>query len=149
MHFLRRGLLAPRPTPKLEDHPSSAVRCCLFNLFTPTLHIGGRSSIHNPRTRHALVTGTHIHGKPITPIIQITLKDGHSKLFQTSLLIYHSVIYCDASCHGNVHSYIISVSHVMTIHCTFNISAAHNRRSNFVEYTVALQHRKTLSFLIR
>jgi len=55
-------LLAPRPTPKLEDHPSSAVRGCLFNLFTATLHIGGRSSIRNPRTRHAVVTGTHIHG---------------------------------------------------------------------------------------
>jgi hypothetical protein len=32
-------LLAPRPTPKLEDHPLSAVRDCLFNVFTATLHI--------------------------------------------------------------------------------------------------------------
>ena len=55
-------MLAPRPTPKLDDHPSSAVRGCLFNLFTATLHIGGRSFIRNPRTRHAVVTGTHIHG---------------------------------------------------------------------------------------
>jgi hypothetical protein len=55
-------LLAPRPTPKLEDHPSLAVRGCLINLFTATLHIGGRSSIRNLRTRHAMVTGTHIHG---------------------------------------------------------------------------------------
>ena len=55
-------MLAPRPTPKLEDHPPSAVRGCLFNLFTATLHIGGRSSIRNPRTRHAVVTGTHFHG---------------------------------------------------------------------------------------
>jgi len=54
-------LLATRPTPKLEDHPSSDVRGCLFNLFTATLHIGGRSSIRIPRTRHAVVTGTHIH----------------------------------------------------------------------------------------
>jgi hypothetical protein len=60
--FYGEGLLAPRPTPKLEDHPSSAVRGCLFNLFTATLHIGGRSSIRNLRTRHAVVTGTHIHG---------------------------------------------------------------------------------------
>jgi hypothetical protein len=58
--FYGEGLLAPCPTPKLEDHPSSAVRGCLFNLFTATLHIGGRSSIRNPRTRHAVVTGTHI-----------------------------------------------------------------------------------------
>ena len=60
--FYGEGLLAPRPTLKLEDHPSSAVRGNLFNLFTATLHIGGRSSIRHLRTRHAMVTGTHIHG---------------------------------------------------------------------------------------
>jgi hypothetical protein len=37
----------------------SAVHDCLFNLFAATLHIGGRSSIRNLRTRHAVVTGTH------------------------------------------------------------------------------------------
>ena len=37
--FYREGLLAPRPTPKLEDHPSSAVRDCF------TLLIGGHSSM--------------------------------------------------------------------------------------------------------
>jgi len=40
-------LLAPRPTPELEDHPLSAVRDCLFNTFAATLHIGGRSSLRN------------------------------------------------------------------------------------------------------
>jgi hypothetical protein len=30
-------LLAPRPTPKLEDHLLSAVRDCLFNIFAATL----------------------------------------------------------------------------------------------------------------
>ena len=62
MFFYGEGLLAPRPTPKLVFHPSSTVRGCLFNLFTATLHIGGRSSIRNPRNRHAVVTGPHIHG---------------------------------------------------------------------------------------
>ena len=57
--FCREGLLAPRSTPKLEDHPSSAVRDFLFNLFAATILIGGRSSIRNLRTRHAVVTGTH------------------------------------------------------------------------------------------
>ena len=57
--FYRERLLAPRPTPKLEGHPSSAVHDCLFNLFAATLHIGGRSSIRNLRKRHAVVTGTH------------------------------------------------------------------------------------------
>jgi hypothetical protein len=61
--FDREAWLAPRPIPKLEDHPLSAVRDCLFNIFAATLHIGGRSSICNPRTRHAVVTGTHLHGK--------------------------------------------------------------------------------------
>ena len=60
--FHGEELLAPRPTPKLEDHPLSAVRDCLFNIFAATLHIAGRSSIRNLRTRHALLTGTHKHG---------------------------------------------------------------------------------------
>jgi len=57
--FYREGLLAPRPIPKLEDHPSSAVRDCSFNLFAATLLIGGHSSIRNLRTCHAVATGTH------------------------------------------------------------------------------------------
>jgi hypothetical protein len=36
--FYGEALLAPRPTPKLEDHPLSAVRDCLFNVFAATLH---------------------------------------------------------------------------------------------------------------
>jgi hypothetical protein len=36
--FYGEGLLAPRPTPKLEDHPLSFVRGCLFNVFAATLH---------------------------------------------------------------------------------------------------------------
>jgi hypothetical protein len=31
-------LLAPCPTPKLEDHPLSAARNCLFSIFTAALH---------------------------------------------------------------------------------------------------------------
>ena len=53
-------LLAPRPTPKPEDHPFLAVRICLFNIFAATLCIGGRSSIHHLRTCQAVVTGTHL-----------------------------------------------------------------------------------------
>ena len=49
-----------RPTLKLEDHHLSAVRDCLFNILAATLHIGGRSSIRNLRTRHAVVTGAHL-----------------------------------------------------------------------------------------
>ena len=32
-------LLAPRPNPKLKDHPLSHVRGCLLNIFAATLHI--------------------------------------------------------------------------------------------------------------
>ena len=36
--FHGEALLAPRPTTKLDDHPSSAVRDCLFNIFAVTPH---------------------------------------------------------------------------------------------------------------
>jgi hypothetical protein len=37
--FYGKEILAPRPTPKLEDHPLSTVSDCLFNIFAATLHI--------------------------------------------------------------------------------------------------------------
>jgi hypothetical protein len=60
MRFHDEELLAPRPTTKLEDHPLSAVRACLFNIFAATLNIGDRTSIRNLRTRHAVVTGSDL-----------------------------------------------------------------------------------------
>ena len=57
--FHGEELLAPSPIPKLKDHSLSAVRDWLFNLFAVTLHIGGRSSIRNLRTRQPVVTGTN------------------------------------------------------------------------------------------
>jgi hypothetical protein len=62
--FRGEELLAPRPATKLEDHPLSVVRDCLFNIFAATFRIGGRSTTRNLRTRHAVVTGTHLsHAK--------------------------------------------------------------------------------------
>jgi len=58
--FYGEEFLALCPTPKLEDHPLSAVRDCLFNIFVATLHIGDRFSFRNLRTRHALVKGSHL-----------------------------------------------------------------------------------------
>jgi hypothetical protein len=43
--FYGEELLALRPNSKLEDHPLPAVRDCIFNVFTATLNIGGRSFI--------------------------------------------------------------------------------------------------------
>jgi hypothetical protein len=59
LHFYGEELSEPRTTPKLEDHPLSAVRDCLFDIFAATIQVGSRSSIGNLRTRHAVVTGTH------------------------------------------------------------------------------------------
>jgi len=58
-------LLAPRPTPKLEDHPVSAVRDCLFNIFAATLLTGGRSSTflyfpQNRRSRRVGISGAKL-----------------------------------------------------------------------------------------
>jgi len=67
--FYGEELLASRPNPKLENHPLSDVRYCLFNIYAATLHIEGRSSIHNLRTRHAAVTGTHLsRTRPYSPL---------------------------------------------------------------------------------
>jgi hypothetical protein len=39
LFFYSEQLLAPRPAPKLEDHPLSAVCNCLFSIFATTLHV--------------------------------------------------------------------------------------------------------------
>ena len=61
IRFSGEKFLAPCPTPKLEDHLLSAVRDCVLNILAATLHTGGRTSIRNLRTCHAVVTGTHLH----------------------------------------------------------------------------------------
>jgi len=58
IRFYGEELLAPRLTPKLEDHHLSAVRDCLFNIFAATLHVGGSWSIRNLKTDRAIVTGS-------------------------------------------------------------------------------------------
>jgi hypothetical protein len=52
--------LTPRPNSKLRNHPFSAADDCLFNTFAATLTSAGRFSTRNLRTRHAVVTGTHL-----------------------------------------------------------------------------------------
>jgi hypothetical protein len=43
---------------------------------------GGRSSIHNPRTRHAVVTGTHLSWSPLTPREEKWLKAFENKVLR-------------------------------------------------------------------
>ena len=42
---LRWEVVAPRPTPKLEDHPLSAVRDCLFSIFISTVFRSPRRAV--------------------------------------------------------------------------------------------------------
>jgi hypothetical protein len=60
IRFYGEELLTSSPTPKLEDHPLSAVRDCLFNVFAATHNTRGLSSIRNSKTRHTVVSGTHL-----------------------------------------------------------------------------------------
>jgi hypothetical protein len=57
VRFYTEELLATCPIPKLKDLPFLAVCDCLFNILAATLYVGGRSSIHNPRTGHAMLKG--------------------------------------------------------------------------------------------
>jgi hypothetical protein len=68
--FHGEELLAPLLTPSLEDYTLSALRDYLFNIFATTVHIGGRSSIRNLRTRHAVVTGTHLSRGKCTKVVK-------------------------------------------------------------------------------
>jgi hypothetical protein len=40
IRFYGEELLAPRPTPRLEDHPLLAILDCLFSIFAAALHTG-------------------------------------------------------------------------------------------------------------
>jgi len=57
--FLRWGVVNTSPNPQAGGLP--LVVCPRLIIYSPaTLHIGGLSSIRNLRTRHAVVTGTHL-----------------------------------------------------------------------------------------
>ena len=58
--FYGEELLAPCPPSELEDHPLSALRGCLFNVFAATLRTGCRTSTRNLKTRHVVLKGTEV-----------------------------------------------------------------------------------------
>jgi hypothetical protein len=73
-------LLAPRPTPKLEDHPLSAVRDCLFNIFAATqdsLNIK-LLKIEMSHLFQSVLFGSQIH----VLVKSITVPDGKLKLLE-------------------------------------------------------------------
>ena len=57
IRFSQGGVVSTSPNPQAGGPP--LVGCPRLNLFAATLLIGGRSSIRNLRTRHAVVTGSH------------------------------------------------------------------------------------------
>jgi len=59
VRFYNEDLLAPHPTPKLEDLHLLIVRDCLFNIFVATVHIL-RPPPLQPETCHSVLTGTHL-----------------------------------------------------------------------------------------
>jgi len=120
--FYREGLLAPRPTPKLEDHPLSTVHDCLFNLFAATLHKGGRSSIRNLRTRHAVVTGTHYTVRYTCYIINLKFRISLEKDRSLIQLLILSIV-------GGVLSYVVPrLGSLRKVDQKFLICAAVERR---------------------
>jgi hypothetical protein len=76
--FYGEELVAPRPTLNLEDHPLSAVRNCLFNIFTPTLHIC-RPFLH-PQPEDAPCRGDR------DPLIKVRVSTQVKYLFKTRLI---------------------------------------------------------------
>ena len=139
--FYGEELLAPRPTPKLEDHPLSAVRDWLFSLFAATLHIGGRSSIRNLRTRHAVVTGTHKHGRiprcmlkilkanTLTPRpVLLSMYNYTPQTFPNVQIILNTTVVCSVIL---LQCIIIIILVWQTINCTLWISGPVRGRSLF------------------
>jgi hypothetical protein len=55
-------LLEPHQTPKLEEHPPSAVRDCLFYIFPTTLDIGFQD-MDRSQAYKAETSGTHYPAK--------------------------------------------------------------------------------------
>jgi len=94
----------------LEDLPLSAVRDCLFNIFAAALHIGGRSSVRNLRTRHAVVTGTHLSRPALSsPFLN---PDTERRRFLVNDVFYLRRIAEDSSFNNHCPKDIIAVSQI-------------------------------------
>ena len=94
-------LLALRPTPKPEDRPLSVVRDCLFNIFAPTLHLGGRSSHPQPEDapcrddRDPLITEDSLLSYMSSPYKLFRAKWRHSTSFKPYSYRYVSLLSCN------------------------------------------------------
>ena len=148
IRFNREELLAPRTTPKLWGHPLSAVRDCLFNTFADTLHIGDRSSIRNLRTRHAVVTGTHLSrgsvglqwtNKRIGKIVNLHQRELFKKIPRLGTFCTQSVnegltVFIIYKCYS---LNILNKTPVDSWHCTVLLEVRFNHASKATEPTAA------------
>jgi len=89
--FYGEKFSTPRPTPKLEGNPLSPMRDCLFNIFAATRHFGGRSSIRNLRTRHVVMTGTHL--SRTVKYSYIYVKKFFNKLHVSAQKVHYQALY--------------------------------------------------------
>jgi len=78
--FVTKAFFTVRSCQHLTQPPSWRVTPCrlsataFFEVFAAALHIGGRSFIHNLRTRHSVVTGTHLSRNNKLPYINICIR---------------------------------------------------------------------------
>lgn len=103
-YFCGEWLLAPHPSPQLEDHPFSSDCNCLLNIFAATLHVWRTSSSTSWGCTIVWRQGTHLTrgkcsstGKLSAFLIwpwdnrNISCR---SPFFCIEIIILHIVIYC-------------------------------------------------------
>jgi hypothetical protein len=113
--------------PQLEDHPLSAVQDCIFIIFAATLHAGGRSFIRNLRTRHAVVTGTHL-SRSTEPVFYFNLIKStgyvmHQVLHSTILRSAHTLLMCfvfiseqTATCATSIINWLVFITEFKSVY---------------------------------
>jgi hypothetical protein len=110
--FYGKKFSAPRPTPKLENRPLSAVRDCLFNIFAVTLHI--RRPLLHPQPedvpcrgdKDPLITATGIHLSILCFFPHTKHQNSFPQLSGVAIYItwIDARIDCEISQRGNMHS---------------------------------------------
>jgi hypothetical protein len=89
--FYGEKLLAPHPTPKLEGHPLSAVRDCLFNVFEATLHI--RRPFLHPQPEDAPCRGDRdrLSWRETQKVI-LRMRNNCTMRFFTTCILHHMLV---------------------------------------------------------
>jgi hypothetical protein len=90
--FYCEELLTPLPTPKLEGHPLSAVRNCLFNIFTAALHI--RRPFLHPQPEDAPCRGDRDPTKKwyIAPVRKLLARTSYFRLDASHMRILRCLL---------------------------------------------------------